>query len=221
MSSYARPLSLDEALELLAADGAVPLGGGTDLAGQADRGIRQPAALVDLRDAGLATVEADGDGVRIGAAVTLAELRESLMRAELERHGLRLVGLRPGVGGRTVADQRGRRLGSVRAAVGRSRGLVLGRLPAALCAVAAEAVRERSVLGVAVGIALRRVPDLRIAVAYRRIELVAEVVKLTSTAQAAVTEKEAPQPAPPATAPADAKTYPLPDPEPGTEPGGN
>jgi CO/xanthine dehydrogenase FAD-binding subunit len=77
VSSYARPASLDEALGLLAADGAVPLGGGTDLAGQADRGIRQPAALVDLRDAGLATVEPDGEGVRIGAAVTLAELRAS------------------------------------------------------------------------------------------------------------------------------------------------
>ena len=49
MSAYARPVSLDEALELLAADGAVPLGGGTDLAGQVDRGIRQPAALVDLQ----------------------------------------------------------------------------------------------------------------------------------------------------------------------------
>ena len=77
VSAYARPASLDEALELLAADGAAPLGGGTDLAGQVDRGIRAPTTLVDLRDAGLATVEPDGDGVRIGAAVTLAELAAS------------------------------------------------------------------------------------------------------------------------------------------------
>ncbi len=77
MSAYARPASLDEALELLAADGSAPLGGGTDLAGQVDRGIRAPTTLVDLRDAGLATVEPEGDGVRIGAAVTLAELGES------------------------------------------------------------------------------------------------------------------------------------------------
>ncbi len=77
MSAYARPASLDEALELLAADGSVPLGGGTDLAGQVDRGIREPLTLVDLRDAGLATIERDGDGVRIGAAVTLAELAAS------------------------------------------------------------------------------------------------------------------------------------------------
>jgi len=77
VSAYARPASLDEALELLAADGAVPFGGGTDLAGQVDRGIRAPATLVDLRDTGLATVEPDAAGVRIGAAVTLAELAAS------------------------------------------------------------------------------------------------------------------------------------------------
>jgi xanthine dehydrogenase YagS FAD-binding subunit len=77
VSAYARPASLDEALELLATDGAVPFGGGTDLAGQVDRGIRGPLTLVDLRDAGLATVEPEGDGVRIGAAVTLAELGAS------------------------------------------------------------------------------------------------------------------------------------------------
>jgi len=77
VSAYARPASLDEALELLAADGAVPFGGGTDLAGQVDRGIRAPATLVDLRDTGLATVEPEAAGVRIGAAVTLAELAAS------------------------------------------------------------------------------------------------------------------------------------------------
>jgi 4-hydroxybenzoyl-CoA reductase subunit beta len=77
VSDYARPGSLDEALGLLASDGAVPMGGGTDLAGQVDRGIRAPALLVDLRDAGLGGVEDDGEGVRIGAATTLAELAAS------------------------------------------------------------------------------------------------------------------------------------------------
>jgi CO/xanthine dehydrogenase FAD-binding subunit len=77
VSAYARPTSLDEALELLAAEGAVPFGGGTDLAGQVDRGIREPSTLVDLRDAGLAMIESEGDGLRIGSAVTLAELAES------------------------------------------------------------------------------------------------------------------------------------------------
>jgi xanthine dehydrogenase YagS FAD-binding subunit len=77
MSTYARPRGLDAALELLAEDGAAPLGGGTDLAGQIDRGIRAPAVLVDLRDAGLGAIdEADG-GLRVGATVTLAELAAS------------------------------------------------------------------------------------------------------------------------------------------------
>ena len=40
MSEYARAWSLDEALALLAEPGAAPLAGGTDLAGQVDRGIR-------------------------------------------------------------------------------------------------------------------------------------------------------------------------------------
>ena len=67
MSTYVRPASLDEALELLADDGAAPYGGGTDLAGQVDRGIHVPTVLVDLRDAGLGSLEAAGGGLRIGA----------------------------------------------------------------------------------------------------------------------------------------------------------
>jgi len=81
VSSYARPASLDEALELLGGGGAAPLGGGTDLAGQLDRGIRAPGLLVDLRDAGLATLEERDGGLRIGATVTLAELAASPLAA--------------------------------------------------------------------------------------------------------------------------------------------
>lgn len=77
MSTYARPTSLDDALALLVEDGAAALAGGTDLAGQVDRGIRTPALLVDLRDAGLGTVEERDAGLRIGATVTLAELAAS------------------------------------------------------------------------------------------------------------------------------------------------
>jgi xanthine dehydrogenase YagS FAD-binding subunit len=72
VSGYARPSTLDDALALLGDDGAVPYGGGTDLAGQVDRGIRAPALLVDLRDTGLGRIEALEGGVRVGAAVTLA-----------------------------------------------------------------------------------------------------------------------------------------------------
>jgi xanthine dehydrogenase YagS FAD-binding subunit len=81
MSAYARAADLDEALALLAEDGAAPFGGGTDLAGQVDRGIRVPALLVDLRGAGLGTIEPDGNGVRIGATVTLAEIAASPLLA--------------------------------------------------------------------------------------------------------------------------------------------
>ena len=77
MTDYARPTTLDEAFELLAGDGAAPMGGGTDLAGQADRGIRSPSVLVDLRDVGLGELEEVEGGLRIGAAVTLAELASS------------------------------------------------------------------------------------------------------------------------------------------------
>jgi xanthine dehydrogenase YagS FAD-binding subunit len=78
VTDYARPATLDEAFELLADDGAAPMGGGTDLAGQADRGIRSPSVLVDLRDVGLGELEeVEGGGLRIGASVTLAELASS------------------------------------------------------------------------------------------------------------------------------------------------
>ena len=77
MTDYARPAGLDEAFKLLSGDGAAPMGGGTDLAGQLDRGIRAPMLLVDLRDAGLGGIDEDNGGVRIGASVTLAELAAS------------------------------------------------------------------------------------------------------------------------------------------------
>jgi xanthine dehydrogenase YagS FAD-binding subunit len=77
VTEYARPVALDDALELLAEEGAAPLGGGTDLAGQIDRRIREPSLLVDLRNAGIGAIENDGDGLRVGATVTLAALAAS------------------------------------------------------------------------------------------------------------------------------------------------
>ena len=50
------------------------MGGGTDLAGQVDRGIRTPTLLVDLRESGLAEIAEEDGGLRIGASVTLAGL---------------------------------------------------------------------------------------------------------------------------------------------------
>jgi xanthine dehydrogenase YagS FAD-binding subunit len=77
VSAYARPASVDEALSLLAEDGAVAMGGGTDLAGQVDRKIRTPRLLVDLQAAGLREIQADGDGIVVGATATLAETARS------------------------------------------------------------------------------------------------------------------------------------------------
>ncbi len=74
MSRYARPATLDEALALLAEEGAAPLGGGTDLAGQVDRRIREPSLLVDLQALGLDGIAAEDGGVRIGATTTLADV---------------------------------------------------------------------------------------------------------------------------------------------------
>jgi CO/xanthine dehydrogenase FAD-binding subunit len=76
MTAYARPASLDEALALLG-DGAAPMGGGTDLAGQIDRGLASPATIVDLQAAGLGGIELDGEGFVLGATVTLAEIAEA------------------------------------------------------------------------------------------------------------------------------------------------
>jgi len=81
MTSYAKPASVDEALALLADDGATAMGGATDLAGQIDRGIRTPGLLVDLRAAGLGEIRRHGDGVAVGATVTLAELAEAPLLA--------------------------------------------------------------------------------------------------------------------------------------------
>ena len=74
---YARPESIEEALELLQRPGARPLGGGTDLAGQIDCRLSSPALAVDLQALPLRDLRADGDGVVIGATVTLAELAVS------------------------------------------------------------------------------------------------------------------------------------------------
>jgi CO/xanthine dehydrogenase FAD-binding subunit len=74
-TGYVRPASLAEALQLLAQPGARPMGGGTDLAGQMDRGIGQTATVVDLQALDLGGVRAAaGGGVVIGATTTLAEL---------------------------------------------------------------------------------------------------------------------------------------------------
>jgi xanthine dehydrogenase YagS FAD-binding subunit len=78
---YARPGSVEEALSLLSREGAAAMGGATDLSGQLDRGLRTPSLLVDLQASGLGEIRADGNGLVVGATVTLAELAESSLVA--------------------------------------------------------------------------------------------------------------------------------------------
>jgi CO/xanthine dehydrogenase FAD-binding subunit len=78
MTAYARPVGIDAALELLATAGAQAMGGGTDLAGQLDRGLSSPELLVDLQAAGLDEIRTDGEGILIGAMVTLTRITDAL-----------------------------------------------------------------------------------------------------------------------------------------------
>lgn len=72
-TSYARPENLEDALQLLAQPDAVPLGGGTKLlTGDVD------VAVVDLQDLGLNQVDWLEDGLRVGGAITLANLAAAL-----------------------------------------------------------------------------------------------------------------------------------------------
>jgi xanthine dehydrogenase YagS FAD-binding subunit len=72
--TYSRPATLAQACERLRTPGARAMGGGTDLIPQLQRGIRPAAEVVDLRAALPAGIEADGDGIRIGAATPVADL---------------------------------------------------------------------------------------------------------------------------------------------------
>jgi CO/xanthine dehydrogenase FAD-binding subunit len=73
ITTYHRPQTLEEALNLLAKPNFQPLGGGTVLA----RGPAQQIEVVDLQALGLNTVTRKGGELQIGATVTLQQLLES------------------------------------------------------------------------------------------------------------------------------------------------
>ncbi len=74
---YLAPSTVDEAVRALAADGARPLGGGTDLLVQLRSGRIQPAAIVDLkRVEGAVGVRETAEGFVIGAATSGAVIGE-------------------------------------------------------------------------------------------------------------------------------------------------
>jgi xanthine dehydrogenase YagS FAD-binding subunit len=72
---YATPAGIDDALALLAAEGARPLAGGTDMIPLIKADVAAPQQLVSLRNANLPRgIEPAGDGLRIGALTTLSEI---------------------------------------------------------------------------------------------------------------------------------------------------
>jgi CO/xanthine dehydrogenase FAD-binding subunit len=81
-----RPKTLEEALDLLAQPGLVPMGGGTVL----NRPSSDALAVVDLQDLGLNTVEVKGHVLSLGATVTLAKLLELPDLPEALREVIRL-----------------------------------------------------------------------------------------------------------------------------------
>ena len=70
---YVRPADAGEASARMR-DGARPMGGGTDLIPQLDRGILPADEVVDLRTLGLSGIEQTGEGVRIGATTSVADV---------------------------------------------------------------------------------------------------------------------------------------------------
>ena len=77
---YKAPGSIDEAVTLLAqaSSSAQILAGGTDLLVQIRAGFTKPSLVVDVKNIPeLQTISLDDDGVRIGAAVSGAELGEN------------------------------------------------------------------------------------------------------------------------------------------------
>jgi xanthine dehydrogenase YagS FAD-binding subunit len=71
---YVRPASADEAAQVLRSGSARPMGGGTDLLTQLDRGIGPAEGVVDLRGLGLSGIEEHDGGLALGATTPVADL---------------------------------------------------------------------------------------------------------------------------------------------------
>ncbi|SDC72369.1 xanthine dehydrogenase YagS FAD-binding subunit [Massilia sp. PDC64] len=72
--AFTQPADVDAALAALAAPGARPVAGGTNLLDLMKEGVMKPTGLVDINPiAGLDTIEADGTGLRLGALARNAD----------------------------------------------------------------------------------------------------------------------------------------------------
>ena len=74
---YHRPATVAAALEAVAAEGALPLAGGTEVVAWLKEGLAAPATLVDISRLPLAGIRRDGTLLRIGATTRLADLTAS------------------------------------------------------------------------------------------------------------------------------------------------
>ena len=76
ITQYYRPLSLDDAIALIARPDAVVLAGGTSVNAAPDRA---PSTAVDLQALDLSGIDVEGDAVRIGATTRLQHLADSTL----------------------------------------------------------------------------------------------------------------------------------------------
>jgi CO/xanthine dehydrogenase FAD-binding subunit len=86
ITTYHRPKTLDEALNLLAQPNRIPLGGGTLLSRSAD----DPVEVVDLQSLSLDSITKSGNNLEIGATVTLQQLLESVHCPDALKSALKL-----------------------------------------------------------------------------------------------------------------------------------
>ncbi len=99
--SYARPQSLEEALELMASGDVTPIAGGTDVIVQLRQG--GPRKLLDVTGLGLDFVRTDGEVVEVGASVT----HSTLSRHPGVKAGVPLLSLAAGCVGTEQIRNRG------------------------------------------------------------------------------------------------------------------
>jgi CO/xanthine dehydrogenase FAD-binding subunit len=86
ITTYHRPQSLDEALNLLKQPNRIPLGGGTLLS----KPTADSVEVVDLQALGLDSIAKSGNNLEIGATVSLQQLLESVHCPEALRSALKL-----------------------------------------------------------------------------------------------------------------------------------
>jgi len=99
--NYARPRSLEEALELMTSGEVTPIAGGTDVVVQLRHG--GPKKLVDVAGLGLDFVRTEGDLLEVGACVT----HSTLSRHHAVKAGVPLLSLAAGCVGTEQIRNRG------------------------------------------------------------------------------------------------------------------